>query len=103
MYTQLILLSSIYMYTNCIVTFPMDMIKTRLQIQGQDTGILNKSVMSQDTVAKSPVLKTARYRGVIRTGIGIGKNFKSYYIDWLIRTCVDITSHVCDRYRTVLE
>ncbi|XP_064390240.1 mitochondrial uncoupling protein 4-like [Halichondria panicea] len=58
------------------VTFPMDMIKTRLQIQGQDTGILNKSVISQDTVAKSTVLKTVdqgKYRGVVRTAIGIAR------------------------------
>ncbi len=65
----------------------MDMIKTRLQIQGQDTGILNKSVISQDTVAKSTVLKTVdqgKYRGVVRTAIGIGKNIKSHFFDWLM-------------------
>lgn len=65
------------------VTFPLDMIKTRLQIQGQVTS-LNRSVTHsventteglrhQDTSHHhARDSSRIKYRGVMRTAIGIG-------------------------------
>lgn len=46
------------------MTFPLDITKTRLQIQGE-----RASTIQSTTAANVP------YRGMVRTAVGIGENF----------------------------